>query len=161
SEFVRGEPLDRVAKPVEASRLLDIAIGLARGLAAAHRRGVLHRDVKPANAILADDGEVKLLDFGLAKLLNQPLQPVDSKAATRPLPAGYAWLTADGEPFGTPLYMAPELWRGEPATTCSDVYALGALLYELAAGRAPYDDVPMEDLPHVVQERAARPVGEL
>ncbi|MBI5479127.1 MAG: serine/threonine protein kinase, partial [Deltaproteobacteria bacterium] len=77
SEFVHGAALDGVAVPLPWPKLLRYAVGLARGLAAAHRRGVLHRDIKPANAILADDGEVKLLDFGLAKLLEvQP--PADT-----------------------------------------------------------------------------------
>src|ERR1041385_7880655 len=69
SEYVRGDSLDRIARPVPGPRLLTIALGLARGLAAAHRSGVLHRDLKPANAILSGAGEVKLLDFGLAKLV--------------------------------------------------------------------------------------------
>src|SRR5262249_1828824 len=69
SEYVRGDSLDRIARPVAWPRLLELAVGLARGLAAAHRRGVLHRDLKPANAILSETGEVKLLDFGLAKLV--------------------------------------------------------------------------------------------
>src|SRR5215211_2443902 len=69
SEYVRGDSLDKLARPVAWPRLLEIAIGLARGLAAAHRQGVLHRDLKPANAIVSETGDVKLLDFGLAKLL--------------------------------------------------------------------------------------------
>ncbi len=72
SEFVRGQALDKVEKPLTWQRVLEIGIGLARGLAAAHRRGVLHRDIKPANAILTEDGEAKLLDFGVAKLLDRP-----------------------------------------------------------------------------------------
>ncbi|QSQ11090.1 nSTAND1 domain-containing NTPase [Myxococcus landrumensis] len=69
SELVRGEPLDRLAVPLEGRQVLTLAVGLSRGLAAAHRCGVLHRDIKPANAILSEDGEVKLLDFGLAESL--------------------------------------------------------------------------------------------
>lgn len=69
SELVRGEPLDQLPLPLEGRRVLMLAVGLARGLAAAHRCGVLHRDIKPANAILSEDGEVKLLDFGLAESL--------------------------------------------------------------------------------------------
>jgi len=69
SEYVHGESLDKLARPVAWPRLLEVAIGLARGLAAAHGRGVLHRDLKPANAIVSETGEVKLLDFGLAQLL--------------------------------------------------------------------------------------------
>jgi serine/threonine protein kinase len=68
SEYVRGRPLDQLDRPVPWRQVLELALDLARGLAAAHRCGVLHRDVKPANAILADDGRAKLLDFGLARI---------------------------------------------------------------------------------------------
>ena len=122
SELVHGRSLAEVEKPVDAARLVEIGIGLARGLAAAHRRGVLHCDLKPANAMITDDGEVKLLDFGLARLVDRKnAQPLD----------------AVGSPVGSPLYMAPELWRGEPATRASDVYSIGVFLYELATGHAP------------------------
>src|SRR5688500_16490398 len=97
SEFVSGSSLDKVEKPMPAERALELGIGLARGLAAAHRRGVLHRDIKPGNAILAEDGHVKLVDFGLAKLIDQALIGVASsdiaKAPEPPvaaLPAGPA-----------------------------------------------------------------------
>src|SRR5437868_6289358 len=112
TEFVRGQTLDQLEKPVPWRRALDVGISLARGLGAAHRKGVLHCDIKPANAILAEDGAVKLFDFGLATLVESP--------ATRA-----------GTVSGTPDYMAPEVWRAEPATRRSDVYSLGALLFEL------------------------------
>ena len=83
SEYVRGDSLDRMARPVGWPRLLDIAVGLARGLAAAHQRGVLHRDLKPANAILSETGEVKLLDFGLAKLV-QHAAPTSGTSVASP-----------------------------------------------------------------------------
>jgi len=199
SEYVRGRSLDRIARPVAWPRLYEIALGLARGLAAAHRRGVLHRDLKPANAILSATGEVKLLDFGLAKLVahvppappepppppprptatavslpdaprvpsrapSEPAAPPPVPAATAPLDEAAAaalrdaptvklidlarpapadgpassQLTRTDAVMGTPAYMPPESWRGEPATPRADVYSLGALLHELAAGLPPH-----------------------
>ncbi|WP_375745027.1 SUMF1/EgtB/PvdO family nonheme iron enzyme [Corallococcus interemptor] len=200
SEFLRGDSLDRLARPVPWTRVREIGIGLAKGLAAAHRQGVLHRDLKPANALLTEDGQVKLLDFGVAKLLDVAMAPVgpvlqapratpvageatvdvpgpvdprstatvdvpgspprtggSGGASPRPLglaDAGTAQRTATSTPLpperllgpadlvstgriGTPLYMAPEVWRGEPATVRSDLFSLGVLLYELCGGPTP------------------------
>ncbi|MGZ3438895.1 MAG: serine/threonine-protein kinase, partial [Polyangia bacterium] len=87
SEYVRGESLDRLAKPLPSARAIELAVQLCRGLGAAHRRGVLHRDLKPANAILADGGEVKLVDFGLAQLFGaSPLPPIALAPPSRPSP---------------------------------------------------------------------------
>ncbi|RYZ44185.1 MAG: NACHT domain-containing protein [Myxococcaceae bacterium] len=314
SELIRGESLDRLARPVEGGLALRLGIDLARGLAAAHRRGILHRDLKPANAVLSEDGEVKLLDFGLAEwsawtepaapsqmgaredaapvdrvratrdLLPPPpvsgdgaraearatrdlltasddgtrvgaratqgLRPLslvpgdlarsavhatqdfrpppavsgdtaldgsratqdfrpppavsgdtaqrDSRAtqdfrpppavsgdtaldgsrATQDAPALAAAPSAHGDAAvlsthsipltpgpaalaGSPLYLAPELWRGEPASRASDVYALGVLLYELCAGVAPHDGVPLDVLGRAVEEQPPRPLADL
>ena len=156
-EYVRGESLDHLPKPVAWERLLPLAIGLVRGLDAAHRRGVLHRDLKPANAILAEDGEVKLLDFGLAKLLPRPLGAAGHTevmmAHEIPLAAGSESAPLqDSGVVGTPLYMAPELWRGEAATPRADIYALGALLYELATGQPPVQAPSLELIRQEVQK---------
>jgi formylglycine-generating enzyme required for sulfatase activity/predicted Ser/Thr protein kinase len=137
AEYIRGESLDKLAKPMPWSRVLELGIALARGLAAAHRRGIIHRDIKPANAILAEDGEAKLVDFGLAKI-------GEGGVAVRPSQASFASgsspLTSPGAIAGTPLYLAPEVRAGGPATRRSDVYQLGAVLYELVTGRAPLLD---------------------
>ena len=134
SEFVHGQTLAELPKPVAPARLLEIGIGLSRGLAAAHRRGVLHRDLKPANAMITEDGDVKLLDFGLAKLVDRPLSP-------DPAPR-----------VGSPLYMAPEMWRDGSASRASDVYSIGVFLYELASGHAPNESVAATELGRVTQE---------
>ncbi len=122
SEYVVGRSLAELPRPLPWRRVLTLGLGLARGLAAAHRRGVLHRDIKPSNALVTEDGEVKLLDFGLAERF-------DSMESPRP---------PDAPPLvGTPRYMAPESLRGQPGTPQSDVYSLGVTLYELCKGSLP------------------------
>ncbi|MFY0562901.1 protein kinase domain-containing protein [Archangium lansingense] len=186
SEYIRGISLDRLPRPQPWQRVLDIAIGLTRGLAAAHRRNVLHRDIKPANAILDESGQVKLLDFGLAKLLDAPPEPPGESSDTPPgessdtppaadessdtsadTSAGDAGTSsADLELaslthnslVGTPYFMSPETWRGEPASVRSDLFSLGVLLYELTAGQGPFRHLPLRELPHIIQEQDARPL---
>lgn len=119
SEYIVGQSLSELSLPLPWRRVLSIARGLARGLAAAHRHKVLHRDLKPANVLLTQEGEVKLLDFGLAELVG----------TNEPQGEGKRWA-----PAGTPRYMAPELFRGASATPQSDLYSLGLLLYELCTG---------------------------
>ncbi|AKT41074.1 protein kinase domain-containing protein [Chondromyces crocatus] len=98
SEFVRGTSLDLLDHPLPWTRVLELGIGLARGLGAAHRRGVLHRDIKPGNAILTEDGEVKLLDFGLAKLVEHGAARSTPNPATLAVAAAVAQLDSDPAP---------------------------------------------------------------
>jgi len=226
SEYVRGRALNQLDRPVPWRQVLEIALDLTRGLAAAHRHGVLHRDVKPANAILTEEGRAKLLDFGLARVIDQGLaddltvhsagrsspaerdrkslsvidesgllqsytMPPGDSAVPAPvadhrgagidsLPAGsgvgagfvrrsidasgqITSLRTDSRPHavGTPLYMAPEIWRGDPATCRSDLYSLGILLYELLAGTTPRLGVTMAELASAVQDRAIPRLGDV
>jgi formylglycine-generating enzyme required for sulfatase activity len=155
SEYTPGVSLDQVKKPVPYERALKVGRDLARGLAAVHRRGVLHRDLKPGNVIVTETGQAKLLDFGLAKL---------DKRSTGPEPALELENNASEmelSPVGTPYYMAPEAWGLGEHTVRSDLYSLGAVLYELCCGRAPFRHVPFSALPQTVQEEEARPLREL
>jgi eukaryotic-like serine/threonine-protein kinase len=270
-ELIRGRSLAQVARPMVWREVCELAIGIARGLAAAHRRGILHRDVKPANVMLDETGTARLLDFGLAKLTGaadpdvpagepwrgggvsgatgatgplpsgkwssdpsevtrtrEVLDPIDPTAADPrasrdtvhpaaaaaaaaavdatatassldvevPAPAAYdgaetrvltgppegardrgatvtpppddardladdAGHTRPGAVIGTPRYLAPELWRGEPATARSDLYALGVMLYELLSGVPPFPEADVSALCAAVLTGGARAVGEL
>jgi formylglycine-generating enzyme required for sulfatase activity len=158
TEYTRGISLDQLPKPQPSARVQRLAVDLVRGLAAAHRAGVLHRDLKPANAVLTEEGTVKLLDFGLAKLVAplgaRPRTPLGTLALAPTPPAR-------GDLVGTPYYMSPEAWRGDDHTARSDLYSLGALLYELCSGRAPFRHVPLGELPHAVEHEAVVPLAEL
>ena len=166
SEYIRGTNLERLPKPLPSERVLAIGIGLARGLAAAHRRGVLHRDLKPGNAMLDESGEVKLLDFGLAKLLDVPstghAESAEAPSHEESPPPEDMELPSisHGSLVGTPYFMSPEAWGAGESSARSDLYALGAVLYELAAGRGPFRHIPLRELPRAVREQDARPLTE-
>src|SRR5262245_42083129 len=125
-EYVEGGPV-RTAE--DAQKLLDLALQIADGLAAAHAAGIVHRDLKPANILVTRDGQVKILDFGLA--MRVPV-PGDMVAA----PTG---ITEPGTTVGTSAYMSPEQARGEPVDARSDLWSFGVVLYELACGIRPFD----------------------
>ncbi len=132
TELLDGQTLREQLEggPLPVRKLLDLGAQIARGLAAAHERGIVHRDLKPANLFLTRDGRVKILDFGLAK------QEVPGAGAGAPT-IGPA--TAPGTVLGTVGYMSPEQVRGEPADARSDLFSLGAVLYEMATGRRAFE----------------------
>jgi eukaryotic-like serine/threonine-protein kinase len=126
-ELVRGQSLADVIRTegrLDVEDAVGITVGVLDGLAVAHRTGMVHRDVKPANVLLPDEGGVKLSDFGIAKLLDE---------------AG-AELTATGSLMGTPTYLAPELVGGSPPSPASDVYSVGCLLYAQLTGEPPFTE---------------------
>ena len=133
-EFVPGRSLQqRISEgPLPPLQALSIAAQIASGLAAAHREGILHRDLKPDNVLLTHQGIPKISDFGLAKRV-----VADGEDGDRAL-------------AGTPHYMAPELFLGDPATPASDVYALGVTLYQMLTGKFPYSRQKLNDLIHAV-----------
>jgi tetratricopeptide (TPR) repeat protein/tRNA A-37 threonylcarbamoyl transferase component Bud32 len=144
-ELVEGRPLVDVLKERTSSQrdLLGILEKSARGLGAAHRSGIVHRDVKPANILIGAGGEPKVGDFGLAHLIDSTTE-----------------LTRSGVPLGTPLYMAPEQVEGrtKDISPRTDVFALGAILYEVAVGRPPYSgDSVVEIYAKIVRDDPAAP----
>ncbi len=165
SEFIEGTPLDELEIPLPWKKVLEIGIGLARGLAAAHRRGVLHRDVKAANAILSKTGEVKLLDFGLAKVVEVTDAPVvEAGTSYSRVPSGLRRPppeTNHSGLAGTPLYMAPEIWAGEGATFRSDVYSMGILLYQLLSGATLHVAATLGELRRMACSTPAPPLTEV
>ncbi len=132
-ELVDGVPLNTIIPPtgLPLARLLPIAIPIAEALAAAHRKGIVHRDLKPANVMVTSEGRVKVLDFGLAKTLEDEAERGASQTDT------YA-ATGYGVTLGTVAYMSPEQARGEAVDVRSDIFSLGVVLFEMAGGRRPF-----------------------
>jgi eukaryotic-like serine/threonine-protein kinase len=119
--------------PLPLRKAVDVGVQIALGLAAAHEKGIVHRDLKPENVFLTTDGQVKILDFGLAKLRPE-LDATARPDASTPEEA----LTRDGVLLGTAAYMSPEQVRGRPADARSDIFALGAVLYEMLSGHSAF-----------------------
>ena len=136
-ELVAGQSLaDRIGgKPLPLEEALRIAMEMAEGLAAAHKVNIAHRDLKPDNAIIGPDGHVKLLDFGLARLMDEPgPEVIDGVSPTGPIPGS----GADGRILGTPAYMSPEQARGRDWDTRTDIFSFGSTFYEMLTGRAAF-----------------------
>jgi eukaryotic-like serine/threonine-protein kinase len=138
AELLHGETLrERIASgPVPLETVMDWARQIARGVAAAHARGIVHRDLKPANLFVTREGSIKILDFGIAKVMGAGgLDPEHESARAA---EGTADLSASGPMVGTIGYMSPEQVRGQPADVRSDLFSFGAVVYELVTGRRAF-----------------------
>jgi serine/threonine protein kinase/Tol biopolymer transport system component len=138
TEYVEGETLRAQLSHAPSNRMklpavLDLAAQIASALAAAHEAGIVHRDIKPENVMVRRDGYVKVLDFGLAKLMEPAAPVVDTEAPTLAVIS-----TEAGVVMGTPRYMSPEQARGLKVDARTDIFSLGVMLYEMIAGRPPF-----------------------
>src|SRR5271167_4603871 len=148
SELLEGESLratlDRGALPQR--KTIEYGVQIAHGLAAAHDKGIVHRDLKPENIFVTRDGRIKILDFGLAKLAQKAGSERDEASLT-------SSHTAPGLVMGTASYMAPEQVRGHVADPRTDIFAFGAVLYEMLSGRRAFRrDTPAETMTAVLRE---------
>jgi eukaryotic-like serine/threonine-protein kinase len=135
SELLEGETLREklLDGPLPVRRAVEYALGIACGLAAAHEKGIVHRDLKPENVFITRDGRVKILDFGLAKLVRP--EPGSDATMTQ---VSHENLTQPGVVVGTVGYMSPEQVRGEPSDERSDIFSFGAVLYEMLTGKRAF-----------------------
>jgi tetratricopeptide (TPR) repeat protein len=156
-EFCPGGALDRklAGTPLPAADAAELVEQLARAMHAAHQKGILHRDLKPGNVLLAEDGTPKISDFGLAKQLDpEPVAPGQAPTGS---------LTQSGAVVGTPSYMAPEQasGQGKALGPACDIYALGAILYECLTGRPPHKGATMLDTLWQVRQQEPVPPARL
>ena len=160
-ELLEGQSLDHklLGPPLPLDRVLDIGIQLADALDAAHAKGIVHRDIKPANIFLTQRGPVKVLDFGLAKLTHAAEMAMDA-VATQASP-GPAHLTSPGSTVGTVAYMSPEQTRGEELDARSDLFSLGAVMYQMATGRLPFSGNTSAVIFNAILERDPIPALQL
>jgi Tol biopolymer transport system component/predicted Ser/Thr protein kinase len=152
TEFVDGGTLKEWARatPHDWRDIVELLLGVADGLAAAHQAGVLHRDIKPENILIAKNGYAKLADFGLAKL-----QEDDAAHATR---TRTAQATRAGIIVGTAAYMSPEQASGQPLDARSDIFSFGVVLYELLSGRRPFTGTSDLDVLHAIVHAPPAPL---
>src|SRR6266478_4390708 len=153
TEYVEGETLRQHLSRarITLGQTLEVAIQVASALAAAHQAGIIHRDIKPENIMVRSDGNVKVLDFGLAKLTDP--KTIETAAPTLPQVE-----TAPGVVMGTFSYMSPEQARGLAVDTRTDIWSLGVMIYEMAAGRQPFEGETASDVMSLILQKEPLPL---
>jgi eukaryotic-like serine/threonine-protein kinase len=149
SELLEGESLrEKLGEPLPPKKAVEYALQVAHGLAAAHEKGIVHRDIKPENVFVTKDGHVKILDFGLAKLIQPAIPSVSLTEALTAAP------TTDANVImGTVGYMSPEQVMGKPLDARSDLFSLGVVLYETLSGKRPFQkDTAAETMAAILKE---------
>src|SRR5688572_8086042 len=162
-EYVAGRSLARlIERPgTGLDDMVKYAVQVADALASAHAAGIVHRDLKPGNIMVSDKGAIKVLDFGLAKLM-KPIgfEPIDDLASTA-TQASAEHLTERGAILGTTAYMAPEQAEGRPTDARSDVFSFGAVLYEMVTGRRAFEGATKMATIAAILEREPKPPTEI
>lgn len=158
TEFINGKTLREriISGSVDVNEALGIALQIAAALGAAHAAGIIHRDIKPENIMVRDDGFVKVLDFGLAKLIEERPEIANSEDATK-----VQFNTKPGLVIGTVAYMSPEQARGQTVDAQSDIFSLGIVLYELFGGRRPFAGESSVDLISSILKDDPPPIRQL